>query len=138
MLEISRDPDARDARAVRESIYAYNRLKAGEPRHEPMTIFLRDDHGRLVGGLLGSSCWQWLTIDFLWVSEELRGRGYGTRLLAAAESEAISRDCRHVYLDTFSFQARGFYEKLGYSVFGELQNFPGQHKRYFLRKDLFI
>ena len=135
-LEIAQEPDERDARVVREAVYAYNRSKAGDQHFEPLTIFLRDGRGRLVGGLIGSTYWKWLTTDFLWVAEELRGRGYGRQLLLAAEQEALRRGCEHAWLDTFSFQAKGFYEKLGYVVFGVLDAFPGQHRRYFLKKKL--
>jgi GNAT superfamily N-acetyltransferase len=135
-LEIAREPDAQDARVVREAIYAYNRSKAGDQRYEPLTIFLRDSRGALVGGLLGSTYWQWLTIDFLWVAEDLRGRGHGRQLVMAAEGEAKRRGCKYACLDMFSFQAKGFHERLGYLVFGVLDDFPGRHKRYFLRKKL--
>jgi GNAT superfamily N-acetyltransferase len=135
-LEITGEPDARDVRAVREAIYAYNRSKAGDQQYEPLTIFLRDSRGRLVGGLLGSTYWRWLTMDFLWVAEDLRGRGHGRQLLMAAEREAVRRGCKHSCLDTFSFQSKGFYERLGYVAFGALDDFPGEHRRYFLRKTL--
>jgi len=137
-LDIAAEPNAQDARAVREAIYAYNRSKAGDQQYEPLTIFLRDSRGRLVGGLLGSTYWQWLTMDFLWVAEDLRGRGHGRRLLMAAEREALRRGCKHACLDTFSFQSKGFYERLGYVAFGALDDFPGEHTRYFLRKTLGI
>jgi len=136
-LEIARKPEEQDVRQVQEAIYVFNRSKAGNQHFEPLTIFLRDSHGKLVGGLLGSTYWKWLTLDFLWVSEDLRGRGYGTQLVMAAEKEAIAKGCRHARLDTFSFQAKAFYEKLGYFDFGVLDDFPSPHKRYFFRKDFF-
>jgi GNAT superfamily N-acetyltransferase len=89
-----------------------------------------------VGGVLGEVYWGWFYLDLLWVKEELRGRGYGHRLLEIAEDEARKRGAKHVYLDTFSFQAPDFYERHGYQVFGELEDFPTGHQRYFLRKDL--
>jgi len=75
-------------------------------------------------------------IDLLWVKDELRGRGYGSRLLTLAEDEARQCGAKSVYLDTFSFQAPNFYKPHGYQVFGELQNFPAGHQRYFLTKQL--
>jgi GNAT superfamily N-acetyltransferase len=135
-LEIAHEPDAQDMQVVREAIYAYNRAKAGDQRYEPLTIFLRDSRCGLVGGLIGSIYWQWLTMDFVWVAEDLRGRGYGRQLILAAEAEALRRGCKHACLDTFSFQAKGFYERLGYLTFGVLDDFPGEHKRYSLRKNL--
>jgi ribosomal protein S18 acetylase RimI-like enzyme len=75
-----------------------------------------------------------LHIDLLFVPEAMRGSGTGRTLMSQAEDEAIRRECRGVWLDTFSFQARGFYEKLGYTVFGEIENHPPGHSRFFLRK----
>jgi GNAT superfamily N-acetyltransferase len=135
-LEIALEPNEDDERMVREAIYAENRLKAGDQHYERLSIFLRDPRGQLVGGVIGSTYWGWLVTDFMWVAEDLRGRGYGTQLLLAGEQEAQRRGCEHACLDTFSFQAKAFYEKLGYVVFGVLDAFPGEHKRYFLKKEL--
>lgn len=66
----------------------------------------------------------------------MRGQGYGTKLMAAAEAEARRRGCRDAYLDTFSFQARPFYERCGYEVFGTLEDFPTGHQRFVMRKSL--
>jgi GNAT superfamily N-acetyltransferase len=133
-LAIFQDPAAEDVRAIREAIYQYNRSKAGDQHYQALTILVHDRRGRLVGGLLGATFWRWLTVDVLWVADGLRGQGHGRRLLLAAEREARRRGCKHACLDTFSFQARGFYEKLGYAPFGVLDDFPGGHKRYFLTK----
>ncbi len=86
--------------------------------------------------MLGETYWDWLYIDLLWVKDELRGRGYGRRLLTLAENEARQRGAKNAYLDTFSFQAPEFYEQLGYEVFGELQDYPAGHQRYFFTKKL--
>ena len=77
----------------------------------------------------------WLFIRYLWVSEALRGKGIGRKLMADAEARALERGCHSAWVDTFSFQAPGFYPKLGYTVFGELDYPPG-HKRIFLQKRL--
>ena len=135
-LEVAQRTQGRNVRFVREAIYAYNRSKAGDQRYQELTIWLRDNRHQIVGGLLGSTYWEWLLTDFLWVDEGIRGRGYGRQLLIAAEQEALRRGCRHACLETFSFQAPTFYEKLGYVVFGVLDDFPGEHKRYSLKKEL--
>jgi ribosomal protein S18 acetylase RimI-like enzyme len=90
----------------------------------------------VVGGLIGKTLWGWLEIANLWVDSHLRGLGFGTKLMQAAELEAISRNCHAVMLDTFSFQALDFYHKLDYVIFGKLDNFPHGNIRYFLRKSL--
>jgi ribosomal protein S18 acetylase RimI-like enzyme len=72
----------------------------------------------------------------LWVSEEVRGQGYGQALLEAAEEAARKRGCKNVNLDTMSFQAPAFYQKLGYRIFGQLDDFPTGYTRYYLTKQL--
>ena len=79
---------------------------------------------------------KWFYIDLLFVKEELRGRGYGHRLLEMAEAEARQRGATDVFLDTFSFQALEFYEQHGYRVFGELNDFPPGHTRYYFTRRL--
>ncbi|MGV7223547.1 MAG: GNAT family N-acetyltransferase [Nitrospinales bacterium] len=74
----------------------------------------------------------WLYIDVLWVEERYRSKGLGTRLINAAEDEAISRKCCAAYLYTYSYQNPKFYERLGYHIFGQLNNFPDQHTKYFM------
>ena len=128
------EPAAEDVQSLVGGLVSYNDSKAEPEDYRPVTIFVRDGGGRVVGGLRGHTGWGWLFISHLWVSEALRGQDYGTELLRAAEREAISRGCRHAHLDTFSFQARPFYERLGYELFGRLEDFPPGHTRYFLRK----
>jgi GNAT superfamily N-acetyltransferase len=78
----------------------------------------------------------WLHVGQLWVHTGLRGRGYGRQLMEAAEAEGRRLGCHSAYLDTFSFQARPFYEGCGYEVFGVLDRFPDEHQRFFMRKGL--
>ena len=85
---------------------------------------------------MGELYWEWFHLDLLWVKEELRHCGHGHSLLLRAEEEARKRGARHVFLDTFSFQAPDFYKQHGYQVFGELQDFPPGYQRYFLTKEL--
>lgn len=102
----------------------------------PLDIVVRDEQDRLVGGLVGNTYWGWLKIDDLWLHETLRGCGYGRELAASAEAEAVARGCKRAWVRTFSFQARGFYEKLGYRVVGQLEDYPPGQTFYWLRKDL--
>jgi GNAT superfamily N-acetyltransferase len=114
----------------------YNALQAGDSNHKRLCAFLYAPDDSVVGGLIGSTYWGWLYVDLLWVREELRGQGHGHRLLALAEDEARRRGAKNAYLDTFSFQSPQFYLQQGYEVFGELDDFPEGHQRYFLRKQL--
>jgi len=95
---------------------------------------LEDKDSRLVGGLSGVMSWGWLFVDAVWVHPDLRGKGAGWVLMAHAESHAAATGCHSAWLDTF--QARGFYEAIGYRVFGTLEDYPASQTRYFLRKRL--
>ncbi|MCK7522514.1 MAG: GNAT family N-acetyltransferase [Ignavibacteriales bacterium] len=86
--------------------------------------------------MIGETHWGWLYINLLIVKEELRGYGYGRKLLMLAEEEARKLGAKNAYLDTFSFQAPDFYRQHGYRVFGELKDFPPGHQRYYLTKAL--
>jgi GNAT superfamily N-acetyltransferase len=102
--------------------------------YRPVAIFLRDADNAVAGGLIGNTWGAWLHVRHLWIAERLRHRGYGSRLLRAAEEEATAAGCRGAFLDTFSFQARPFYERHGYECFGELRDHPPGHSHYFMRK----
>ena len=102
----------------------------------PANVFLRNDDGEILGGALGDTWGLWLHVSDLSVDPALRGKGYATKLMNAIEQLAIQRGCANSYLDTFSFQARPLYEKLGYQVFGTLENHPKGHSHYFFKKSL--
>jgi len=86
-------------------------------------------------GAAGETYSGWLLIRYLWVSDALRSQRIGRKLMGDAEARALERGCHSAWIDTFSFQAPGFYPKLGYEVFGELDYPPG-HRRIFFRKHL--
>lgn len=102
----------------------------------PFAVVLRDDEGGLAGGLLGATMWRWLLVDVLWVAPAWRGQGFGRRLLDEAERHATALGCTDATLGTFDFQARGFYARAGYAVYGRLENFPAGHTHFHLRKSL--
>jgi len=114
----------------------YNTQQAGDDQGKNLCFVLRSSDQKIVGGVIGATYWDWLYINLMWITEELRGRGYGQQLLMLAEEEGRKRGAKQVYLDTFSFQAPGFYKKYGYEVFGKLHDFPPGHQRYFLTKQL--
>ena len=99
-------------------------------------IFIRNEEKKVVGGAIGSVFGGWLYISLMWVEESLRNRGYGTKLLEMMENEAVKLGCRHAHVDTYSFEARPFYEKNGYTVFALLENYPEGHSKHFLKKKL--
>jgi len=127
---------AETARAVVKGLVAYNAAQAGPSKWKRFAVSVRDEAGTIKGGIVGHTLWDWCFIELLWLDESLRGTGFGTDLMARAEAVAAKRGARHVYLDTFSFQGDGFYQKLGYEVYGELGDFPPGHRRIWLKKDL--
>jgi GNAT superfamily N-acetyltransferase len=130
----TQDPAAR--KVLFDLIDGYNDARTG--RDEParwLGLLLREPGSRRVtGGLWGVSYYDWLFIDLLVVPEALRGQGLGTRLLRQAEEIARARNCIGMWLDTFSFQARPFYERFGFRVFGEIPEYPPGHSRFFMMK----
>jgi GNAT superfamily N-acetyltransferase len=137
-LTIAFEPDAskQDVDAIHAGLSAYNQRVLGSERHEPMRLLVRDGKGQVVGGLLGELYYSWLYIAILWVHEDLRGRGIGRQLMAVAEEYASNRGRTHAHVDTLDFQAPQFYQRLGYTVWGELGPYGEGHVRYFLKKAL--
>jgi GNAT superfamily N-acetyltransferase len=137
-LRIVVEPYASDhlKQVVEEGLGLYNVAVTGFADYYPVAIFLKDENDEILGGVLGHIWGKWLRIAILWLAEPVRRQGYGSQLLLAAEAYARERGCRHVQLSTFSFQARPFYEKLGYEVFATLEDCPVGHCEYFLRKQL--
>ena len=135
-MTLEEQPNPADVAFINEQLRLFNAARSEEDDHRPFAILMRDDAGHLAGGLLGGTYWGWLHVEILWVREDLRGQGFGKRLLVEAEAEAVRRGCRHVHLDTLDFQAPEFYRRLGYFVWGVLDDLPPGHQRIFLKKDL--
>ncbi|MDZ8051889.1 MAG: GNAT family N-acetyltransferase [Aulosira sp. ZfuVER01] len=136
-LTVEDHPEPEDIRTVIDRLVEYNSDRQSEKDvYQPLAVLIRDDNNKIVAGLVGKTQWGWLFISHLWVAEALRGQGYGKQLMAKAEAAAKQRGCSYAYLDTFSFQSLGFYERLGYQIFGVLENFPPGHQRYFLQKEI--
>jgi GNAT superfamily N-acetyltransferase len=99
-------------------------------------VLLKNKAEETVGGVVGNAFGGWLYISVLWIEKSLRNKGYGTRLMNLIELEAVKIGCTDVHLDTYSFEARPFYEKLGYEVFAMLDDCPKGYSKYFLKKQL--
>ncbi len=136
VITLEPDADPSDRGFVEQGLSAYNRQFTEDDSYTRLHVFLRDRDGQIVGGLLGGTYWGWLYVAILWLDESVRRGGWGTRLMAAAEAEALRRGCHHVHLDTMDFQALPFYRKLGFTLFGALKDMPLGHERYFLEKPL--
>lgn len=121
---------------VAGGIEAHANAAIGAVERAPLNFFLRADGGEIVGGVLGDLWGDWMYARCVWVERGLRGRGHAARLMTAAERGAVAWGCKQGFLSTFSFQARPFYEKLGYCVFGELADYPHGHSLYHMAKAL--
>ena len=130
------NPDGSVWEFIGGGIHDYNTQQAGDGGGKLLCLVLYAPDQEIVGGLIGETHWNWFYINLLFVKEGLRGHGYGHRLLELAEGEARQRGAKHAYLDTFSFQAPDFYKQHGYRIFGELQDFPPGHQRFYLTKQL--
>ena len=98
---------------------------------------ITDDNGKIIAGCVARMyCWKIAYIDTLWVDEKYRDNGLGSKLLAEVEKTAKDKGCYLIHLDTFDFQAKDFYEKQGYEVFGVLEDCPKRHCRYYLKKSI--
>src|SRR5919197_5911137 len=136
-ITLEAEPRAGDMNAIVHGLLAFNGLHTGGAMPQYLVVTVRDGEGAVVGGLVGATYLGWLHVQALWLPEELRGRGYGGDLLAAAGAEAARRGCANACLETLAFQALSFYEKRGYSVFARLADFPPPGGvKYFLAKSL--
>jgi GNAT superfamily N-acetyltransferase len=101
-----------------------------------LRIFVRDRNNRTIGGIAADLFGGWVYISLLWVDENFRNQGLGTQLLNRLEGEVIRLGYKNAHLDTYSFEARPFYEGAGYEVFARLDDYPEGHYKYFLKKTL--
>ena len=134
-LEITSSPKQEDVQKISDSVREHN-LDFMPNDFSELAIFERDSTGNVIAGLTATTYWDRLDIRYLWVSPEHRGNGLSKKLLLSAESEAIHRGCKFSQVDTFDFQALGLYLKLEYSIFGELDGYDNDHKRFYLHKKL--
>ena len=127
-----------EAEIIEERLVAYNLSQVPARQSElfcPISRKIEDENGHIIAGCLAMTyCWNIAYIDILWVDEPYRRQGHGSRLLREVEDKARALRCRVAHLDTFDFQAKGFYEKNGYTVFGVLEDCPEGHRRFYMSK----
>ncbi|MBB5575139.1 MULTISPECIES: GNAT family N-acetyltransferase [Rhizobium] len=133
-IAILDNPSEEDHQAIVNPLLAFNNAQTGDDGYEQIAIMLKNEAGSAVGGLWAKLYYDWLFVELLFVPENLRGEDFGTKLLAQAEQIARQKTCVGIWLDTFSFQAPGFYEKNGYERFGTLEDYPKGRARIFFRK----
>jgi len=135
-VRVETNPSPEDVKALGDGLTEHALPTTGAPGFLPLAVFARDGNGRLVGGISAFVNWNWLQIQLVWISSELRRTGLGSELLSRIEAAGKERGCLYAHLDTFSYQARPFYERHGYELFATLDDYPEGHRRFFLRKTL--
>jgi len=135
-IELTDAPEPGVVQFLDDRLYEFNAARTGFDDGRLLAILARDRHDRIVGGLYG---WTWggcCYVRTLWIDEPHRGRGLGRRLMKVAQREAIARGARQIVLDTHSFQAPGFYQRLGFEIVGSFPDYPRGHTQLFLIKKL--
>jgi GNAT superfamily N-acetyltransferase len=135
-ISVEHDASPELRRLIEEGLTRHALATTRVPGFQPIAVVARDARGAIVGGIVGTTNWNWLHVALVWVSESCRRGGLGRRLMAELERAAVARGCTRAHLDTFSFQARPFYERLGYRVFGVLDDYPSGQQRFFMEKTL--
>jgi GNAT superfamily N-acetyltransferase len=133
-LQLEPAPDERNR--IIDPLIAYNEAQAGPRNSKEYAFSVHSETGEFVGGLLGFTHWNHFFVAAVFVDPQLRRQRVGRELLRRAEALALDQGCDAIYLDTFDFQAPGFYEKLGFKVFGKLEEYPPGHQRFYLVKRL--
>ena len=128
--------ESQKSQIIGDLIRSYNRSKREVAESEPLNLYVEDEHGEIMAGLVAETFGNWLEIEYLFVKEDIRGQGIGSQLLQQAESEAKKRNCRFAFVNTYQFQAPGFYQKQGYKEVFILKDYPYIGQRHYYQKDL--
>ena len=133
ITEVS-EPAEEDFEVIKNGLNGFNETYTGLLLKEKVSSFVKDKNDTTVGGILGEIHWGWLYVKGLWVSDSVRSKGLGSKLLQKLEDYAFSKGITNYRLETTSFQALEFYKKQGYELFGELPDMPPSFTSYFLKK----
>jgi len=125
-----------DRETIFQGLLEYNLERIEDKNPKDLGVYFQNETGEKLAGLIGDTHGNWLTVKYLWVSEELRGKRIGSQILKQAEDTAKQRGCKYAFLDTFSFQAPMFYKKHGYQEVFALEEYPVTGKRYYFTKTL--
>lgn len=136
-IEVTENITAKDQEELLDGLRAFNSQFIDISDWYSLGVYARDENGVMTGGLIGKRKGDWLCIDFLWVSEKTRGTGLGSELIRTAEARIREWGCRHMLVDTASFQALPFYQKCGFTLHNSIQDFPYPGmQRHYLTKSL--
>ncbi|MEO8757515.1 MAG: GNAT family N-acetyltransferase [Devosia sp.] len=136
VIGVTDTPSPAELETIGVGLAAFNEADVGPADRKILAVIARDGAAAVAGGLSGYTAWGWLYVQWLWIIEAQRGQGLAGRLLAAAESEARRRGCHAAYIDTFNPAALKIYQRVGYTPFGALEDFPRGRTRTFLQKQL--
>jgi GNAT superfamily N-acetyltransferase len=128
------DPTPEEKYLIIDPLIAFNEAQAGPRNVREFAYHVRSESKDLLGGLLAHTHFNHLFVSAIFVDQRFRRHGIGRELMRRAEALALEQGCDAIYLDTFDYQAPMFYEKLGFKVFGKLENYPPPHQRSFLVK----
>ena len=128
--------ESQKAQEIGNLIRSYNRSIRETAESEPLNLYIEDEQGQLLAGLVAETFGNWLEIEYLFVKDDLRGQGIGSQLLQRAESEAKNRNCRYVFVNTYQFQAPAFYQKHDYQEVFTLKDYPCTGQRHYYQKNL--
>jgi GNAT superfamily N-acetyltransferase len=135
-LALETDDKDEVLQALMAGMKAFNGAAVPNLNAHKIVAAIRDDAGKVVGGVIGRLAGDSVYMEVVWTDDSVRGTGQGRAMMLLAEAEAKRLGAREAWLYTMSFQAKPFYEKLGYTQFAELNWLDGRHKRHFMRKDL--
>ena len=130
------DENSAEALEIHAKLRFHVESQVGPSNRLPIVLAVKSREGKLLGGLRGYSHWQWLYVSHLYVDESSRSTGLGGELMRRVELEARDRSCVGLYVDTFDEKARDFYGRNGFSMVGEIANFPPGKTRFYLSKKL--
>lgn len=129
-------PTAAEQEFLEDRLYEFNAAQIQQDDGQLFAFFIRNEQQEVIAGLSG---WTWAhacEIRILWVHATWRGQGYGRKLLESAEQEAILRGCKVILIASYSFEAPAFYQKCGYEIAYQLNDFPPGYQQYYLIKRL--
>ena len=121
---IKKVPSSDELQFLEDRLYEFNSAQTGQDNGQLFAVFIRNDKQEIVAGLSGWTWAQACEIRALWVHPSWRRRGYGQGLLEAAEQEARAHGCQVILIGSYSFQAPAFYQRLGYELAWQLNDFP--------------
>ena len=135
-LSFEENPNQEDIQVLIRGITDYAKQQRGFQSLDFFAFFIRDEKNIIVGGCSGGTLYGGLHIDNLWVSDSIRNTGWGTKLVNAALTYGKEKNCSFATVNTMDWEARGFYQKLGFRIEFERCGFQKKSVFYFLRKEL--